>query len=73
MICPNCKVELDDGLIYDTFFDMYDDEEKALEIAEMYGATKTEGRWGRQIGIYDMYKDMTVAYSCPDCQHQWKR
>lgn len=71
MICPNCKTDLQGGLIYDTFLDMYNDEDKALEIAAMYGATKTEGRWGRETGIYDPAKDRTVAHICPDCGHQW--
>lgn len=73
MICPNCNANLEGGLIYETFFEKHGDEHKALEIAEMYGATKTEGHWGREIGIYDLYKDRTVAYECPDCKHRWKR
>lgn len=27
----------------------------------------------RTIGIYDVYKDRTVAYKCPDCGHQSER
>ena len=73
MICPNCKANLDGTLIYDTFMEKYEDESKALEVAAMYGATKTEGRWGRQIGLYDLVKDMTTAYRCPDCNHEWPR
>lgn len=71
MICPSCKSDLTGDLIYDTFFEKYGDEQKALETAAMYGATKTEGCWGREIAIYDIGKDRTVAYSCPDCGHQW--
>lgn len=73
MICPNCEVDLDGDLIYETFFAKYGDEVRALRYAEMYGATKTEGRWGRQIGIYDYANDRTVAYRCPDCGHTWER
>lgn len=73
MHCPNCKNDLDGRSIYETFFEKYGDEEKALEIAAMYGATKTEGRWGRQIAIYDIHRDRTVAYRCPDCGHRWDR
>lgn len=73
MICPNCNANLEGGLIYETFLEKYGDEQKALETAECYGATKTEGRWGREIGIYDMYKDRTVAWRCPDCNHEWPR
>ena len=46
MICPNCKTNLEGGLIYQTFLDMYNDKEKALKTAKMYGATETEGHWG---------------------------
>lgn len=73
MICPNCKSDLQGDLIYDTFFEKYGDEARALEVAAMFGATKTEGRWGREIGIYDMDEDRVVAHSCPDCGHQWPR
>ena len=73
MICPNCNVNLEGDLIYETFLAKYGDETKALEAAAMYGATKTEGRWGREMAIYDMEKDCTVAYQCPDCNHQWER
>lgn len=52
-------------------------EEEALKRADRYaaayGATRTTGQWGRQIGIYDMEKDRTVAWQCPDCGHQWPR
>lgn len=27
----------------------------------------------REIGIYDQFRDCTVAWQCPDCDHQWKR
>ena len=71
--CPSCNANLEGGLIFDTFMEQYKDEAKALETAKCYGATKTEGRWGRAIGMYDMEKDRTVAYRCPDCDHQWER
>lgn len=29
--------------------------------------------FSRLIGIYDTTRDMTVAYKCPDCGHQWDR
>lgn len=48
-------------------------EEEALKYASMYGATKTKGRWGRQVGIYDVFKDRTVRWKCPDCDHEWSR
>ena len=36
-----------------------------------YYGTKTH--YSRVIGIYDMDVDMTVAYRCPDCGHEWDR
>lgn len=41
--------------------------------AEMYGATRTEGQWGRQIGEYCYGRDRTVSWSCPDCGGKWPR
>lgn len=73
MICPNCNANLEGDLIFDTFLEKYGDEAKALEVAAMYGATKTEGRWGREIGIYDREEDAVIAWQCPDCKHQWGR
>ena len=48
-------------------------EARADRYASMYGATRTSGRWGRQIGIYDIHKDRTVRWKCPDCEHEWPR
>lgn len=48
-------------------------EEVADKVAKPYRATRTKGRWGREIGIYDMFKDRTVAFKCPDCNHEWDR
>jgi hypothetical protein len=73
MNCPSCNESLEGELIYEHFLAQYGDEEKALKTAEMYGATKTTGRWGLAIGIYDMEQDRTVAWRCPFCQHQWER
>jgi hypothetical protein len=50
-----------------------DAEARADEVASNYGATRTKGRWGRLIGIYDDVKDRTVAWRCPDCNHEWPR
>lgn len=48
-------------------------EARADRYASHYGATREHGRWGRQIGIYDMDKDRTVRWRCPDCEHEWPR
>lgn len=73
MICPNCKTDLDGDLIYETFLAQGDTPEEALESAGLYGATETTGRWGRQIGQYDMETDRTSSWQCPDCKHVWGR
>lgn len=71
--CPKCKSNLEGDLIFNTFFERYLDENKALDAAKMYGATKTEGRWSRVLAHYDMYQDRTVAFECPDCGYILKR
>ena len=71
--CPNCGMNFDGDLIFDTFMEKYQDEAKALESAASYGATKTTGRWGHKIGIYSMEEDRTTHWKCPDCEHEWKR
>lgn len=45
----------------------------ADEVSVSYGASRNKGRWGREIGIYDMEKDRTVKWKCPDCDHEWER
>lgn len=46
---------------------------RADEVAKNYGATRTTGKWGRQIGLYSMEEDRTVRWKCPACDHEWKR
>jgi len=71
MICPKCKTNLKGELIYETFLKQYRDEQKALDAAKMYGATKDNGKWGKEIGIYDMNHDRIITWRCPDCKHEW--
>lgn len=71
--CPNCGVDLNGGSIWEFFFQQKGDEAEADRIAAMYGATRTEGQWGRQLAIYDTELDRTVAHKCPDCGHEWSR
>lgn len=71
--CPNCGIDFDGGLIWDTGMEMYGTEERADEYAKAYGATRTTGRWGKCIGIYDMEQDMTTQWKCPECGHKWDR
>jgi hypothetical protein len=55
------------------FFNQTGSEQKATEIAENYGATKQHGQWNRAIAIYDIERDRTTDWQCPDCNHQWAR
>lgn len=87
--CPKCNADLNGGSIWQHFYDQALDgkhykqagvmpepgeaEKLADASASMYGATRTEGQWGREIGIYDREKDRTVEYQCPDCGHTWPR
>ena len=71
--CPNCGMDFDGGLIWDTGLEMYEDEELADDYAKAYGATRTTGRWSKCVGIYDMRKDMTTSWMCPECKHEWPR
>ena len=71
--CPNCNADLDGGSIWQYFFEKTGSEAEADKSAEAYGANRTQGQWGRTIGIYDMELDRTVAWKCPDCNHQWGR
>ena len=71
--CPNCNADLDGGSIWNHFFETTGSEAEADKISKSYGADRTQGQWGRTIGIYDMELDRTVAWKCPDCNHQWGR
>lgn len=56
--CPQCKTDLTGPAIPDEYKDMYNPDSTHYQ---------------RQIGIYDMEKDMTMSYRCPDCQYNWCR
>lgn len=40
-----------------------------LPLQDAYGDT----HFSRKIGIYSVETDRTVAWKCPDCNHQWDR
>lgn len=86
--CPHCGADLNGGFIWVHFYkelqrtgyyhgaSPLSAEEAAIkadEIAANYGATRTEGKWGREIGIYDTERDRTVSWECPDCNGEWSR
>jgi hypothetical protein len=47
-------------------------ERLADKYAEAYGATRTSGQWGRQIGI-EGNRDRIEYWRCPDCNGEWGR
>lgn len=53
--CPACNAAFDGGPI-------------PAAIREHYSPPF---RWSRRIAIYCRDRDRTVAYRCPDCQHEW--
>ena len=69
--CPNCNLDLDGGLIWEFFYKDTGVAALADERAEMYGATRTTGRWGLATGHYSMELDRTVGQTCPECNHYW--
>ena len=69
--CPNCKTDLDGEPIWQFFFKKTGSEKEATHEAKFFGATRTRGKFGRQIGICSLEKDRTVAWKCPDCGHEW--
>lgn len=71
--CPDCRADLDGGSIWERFMAKHGNEADADRSAAMYGATRTEGRFSRRIGVYDLDKDRVTAQSCPDCGHRWAR
>jgi hypothetical protein len=62
-------MDFDGGLIWDTGMERYGDEKRADEYAHAFGATRTTGKWGKKIGIYNMEQDMTTRWKCPECGH----
>jgi len=73
MICPSCKSDLQGEHIWSYFKGKTGSDEESDRIAEMYGANREKGHFGREIGIYDQGRDRTIAWRCPDCDHEWPR
>lgn len=67
--CKHCGADFDGGDMRQEFIkNQGKSEAEADEIAAHYGYGPGRTQWGRQIGIYDMHKDRTVATQCPDCK-----
>ena len=72
--CPGCKADMNGELIWQTMLEQSNgDEAEADRKAEMYGASRTSGRWGKKIALYDADRDRTTHYHCPYCQFIWER
>lgn len=67
-LCPHCGKDLTGKLIWETFIEKGYTEKEADETAAMFGATRDEGYFGLKLGIYDLHKDRTTHYICPDCK-----
>ncbi len=74
--CPFCSANLDGDLVINYPLTEGKTMEEALEYAKNYSGWsehKEKNRWGRVIGLYDIRKDRTTAYKCPDCEKTWDR
>jgi hypothetical protein len=72
--CPDCKADMNGELIWQTMLEQSGgDEAEADRKAEMYGASRTSGRWGRRIALYDIGRDRASHYYCPYCEFVWER
>ncbi len=77
--CPACGHDQNGGGIWDHFYrsslhDGMDDTAAQVEadrVAELYGATRTKGRWGLTIGLSDW--DSVYAWACSFCRATWDR
>lgn len=74
--CPHCNSDMDGELIVDTFIKQGKIEEEAIKYASNYAGWDQYGidnRWSRKIGLYDLQKDRTIKYKCPDCNEEWEK
>jgi hypothetical protein len=73
--CPHCKADLDGELVIESFMKSGKTREEAIELAGHYSGWqeyKELNRWGRQVGISDIFLDRVTHYKCPDCGGLWK-
>lgn len=74
--CPHCNADLDGDLVINYPLSQGKTMEEAIEYASCYvgwGEHGKENRWYRAIGQYDMIKDRTTHYICPDCNGKVSR
>ena len=68
--CPHCNADLDGDLVIDYPLSQGKTKEEAIAYVINYSGWTEHGelnRWDRRIGIYDMSRDRTTHYVCPDC------
>lgn len=69
--CVHCGFDLNGEWIYEYFRKEYEgDHTRALEVANMYGATQEEGRFSKAIYVkpYDEnYNKLPPYFKCPEC------
>jgi ssDNA-binding Zn-finger/Zn-ribbon topoisomerase 1 len=74
--CPHCNADLDGDLVINYPLTQGKTMEEAFEYASFYAGWdehKERNRWGRAVALYDIHKDRTAAYRCPDCEKIWDR
>jgi rubredoxin len=72
--CPKCGVGFEKEDIFQYFFELTGDEEKALDHASFYGWSKENPQcFSRCIALYNLELDKTTQWQCPDCKYVWDR
>jgi DNA-directed RNA polymerase subunit RPC12/RpoP len=72
--CARCGMDFDGEDIVQVFIAQGETPKEALFSAEnFYGYEEGRTKFSLKLGIYDMYKDRTVAYRCPTCSYEWDR
>lgn len=74
--CVSCGVSFDDKPIWQYFYDIEiakgtapaEAEAEADRVAELYGAGRTHGWFGREVAI--VINDRAQTGKCPDCGHE---
>ena len=73
--CPHCNADLDGDLVIDYPLSNRYSPDLVLEYVSSYAGWNEHGeknRFSRAIGLYDINKDRTTAYRCPDCNKTWE-
>jgi hypothetical protein len=74
--CPHCNANLDGDLVINYPLSQGYTPDLVLKYVASYegwNEHREANRWNRAIALYDMRKDRTTAYRCPDCGETWDR